>query len=206
MNIIILTPPPFEPVTLQECYTHLRLDPDGSPPEHPDDAMLRRHIATARGQAEKMTRRAFVQQTIRLVTDRFPSEGRSCWIELLRPPLIAVQQVTYHDENNSLQSVDSGNYFTTDDFVPRLQFIDGFTLPCTYRRDDAVRVDYAVGYDPEGSPATTQAEYAGNVPGEIKDAILLGVQLLYDQLSPEQREQLERARDSLLEGFRVHSR
>ena len=49
MKITVLQPPPFEPVTLAEVHKHLRLDLDGSPASHPDDDMLQRLIATARG-------------------------------------------------------------------------------------------------------------------------------------------------------------
>lgn len=216
MNLIVLTPPPVEPVTLAEVYLHLRLDPDDdSPPAHPDDALLRSQIATARAEAEQMTRRAFVEQVLRLTVDRFPRNdafvGASQWlalagvrgyIELPRPPLIEVQAVRYYDTDNVLQTVDAADWFVTDDFVPRLMFRDGYVPPLTYARNDAVRIDYVAGYAADESPAVDQ-DYAANVPQQIKQAILLGVQLLYDQLSPEQRKALEHARDMLLVGQRV---
>src|SRR6185295_16732230 len=99
--------------------------------------------------------------------------------------------VRYYDVNNTLQTVSPSNYFVTDDLVPRLQFVESFATPCTYRRDDAVRVDYVAGYPPVGSPPE---DYVANIPSQIKDAILLGAQLLYDQLSPEQRKAIEDAR------------
>lgn len=214
MNLIVVTPPAVEPVTLAEVYLHLRLDPDtDSPPTHPDDAMLRSQIATARAEAEAYTKRAFVEQTLRLFVSRFPCNeafvGGESWfrlaggrgyIELLRPPLMAVQSVRYYDQDNTLQTVSPADYFVTDDFVPRLTFVDTFVPPLTYVRNDAVRVDYVAGYVSDDSPADDPAE---NVPDQIKQAILLGVQLLYDQLSPDQRKAIENARDMLLIGQRV---
>lgn len=214
MNLIVVTPPPVEPVTLAEVYQFLRLDPDDdSPPAHPDDAMLRSQIAAARQDAENFTKRAFVEQTLRLYVSRFPCNdafvggqhwfslrGGRGYIELLRPPLMAVQSVQYYDQDNVLQTVSPADYFVTDDFVPRLMFIDTFAPPLTYIRADAVRVDYVAGYVSDDSPADDPAE---NVPAQIKQAILLGVQLLYDQLSPEQRKAIENSRDMLLIGQRV---
>lgn len=214
MNLIVVTPPSVEPVTMAEVYTHLRLDPDDdSPPVHPDDDMLRSQITAARTDAEAFTKRAFVEQTLRLFVSRFPCgeafvggqswfrlAGGGGYIELLRPPLIAVQSVRYYDQDNALQTVAPADYFVTDDLVPRLMFADTFVAPLTYRRTDAVRVDYVAGYASDDSPADDPAE---NVPKQIKQAILLGVQLQYDQLSPEQRDAIEKSRDMLLIGQRV---
>jgi hypothetical protein len=60
------------------------------------------------------------------------------------------------------------------------------------------------GYATEGSPATTQAEYAGNVPKALQQCVLLGVQLLYDNLAPADREAiLERMREAMMQPFRI---
>lgn len=196
MNLEIITAPPFYPVTLADCYGHLRLDPSDSPPTHPDDDMLTRNIATATGEAEKFTRRAFIRQSLRLHLACFPNAGRG--IKLLRPPLLSVESVRYYDADNVLRTVDEASWYTSDDVVPQLRFVTGFAAPTLYDRPDAVRVDYTVGYEPDGSPPTDQADFAANVPKTFQDAILLGVQLLYDSLSPEQRQRLELARDHML--------
>lgn len=201
MNLFVLTPPPFLPVTLADVYKSLRLDPEGSPATHPLDAMLERYMATATDQAEKIARRAFIQQRLRLTTAAFPAAGKG--LELLRPPLIRVEAVAYYDGNNSLVAVSSGDWYVTDDLVPQLRMVTNYGAPTLYDRPDALRVDYIAGYDPSGSPATTQAAYAGNVPANIKDAILLGVQLLYENITPEERAITERAREYMLSGDRV---
>lgn len=198
MNLIVVTPPPVEPVGLEEVYDHLRLDVDDSPPEHPHDDMLRRHIKTATDDAERTTKRAFIEQRLRLYGPRFPRCGEG--IQLLRPPLQYVLSVQYYDDSNILRTVDGDDYFITEDLVPQLRFIDGFSTPCCYDRPEAFRIDYVAGYEAEGSPAE---DYAANVPPAIKDAILIGVQLLYDPLEPREREALEGARDTLLIGFTV---
>lgn len=220
MNLTVITAPPFEPVTLLQVYAHLRLDPDheGSPGEetHVDDDMLSRMIATARAQVEQMTRRALVQQQIRLsvpafpraiditcVSDKRPRILMQDRILLHRPPLIRVDSVRYYDGDNALQTVDPASYYATDEQVAELRFVSSFSAPTLYDRPDAVRVDYTAGYAPSGSPSSTQADYIGNVPQALKDAILLGVQLLYDQTTPADAEKIERMREALVQPYRV---
>ena len=211
MNLIVVVPPTIEPVTLADCWDHLRLTPAGSPLAHPHDAMLKRHIATARSDAEKITKRAFCAQTIRLFLPSLIPSGilpgdtvypniAIAGLDLPRPPVISISSVKYYDANNALQSVDPSLYFVTDDDVPRLRFTAGFVAPVTFVRDDAVRVDYVAGYAPVGSPP----DYAAGVPSEIKDAILLGVSLLYDRPDPKYQDSIKAARDALLEAYVVY--
>jgi uncharacterized phiE125 gp8 family phage protein len=213
--IKVIVEPELEPVTLDDVYVALRLDTDGdSPPTHPHDGMLQRNITTSRQQCEQITRRAFCQQTLRITSQEFPYcrvrfggdydyEVRNGYIELKRPPLIEVVSVTYYDQNNSLQTIAAENYFIDESsIVPRLQFTDQFQFPAVYRRDDALQVTYKAGYEPEGSPPD---DFVSNVPQGIKDAILIGVQLLYDPLSPDQRTAYQNAQESLLYSYKVHN-
>lgn len=212
MNITIIGEPPVEPVTLVEVYAHLRLTPDhaGSPGEetHPDDAMLTRHIATARKSVETATRRSLVLQTLRMSMGgwhwwQWPGQSRCYSVRLHRPPIVSVESVSYYGADNALQAVDAANYYLTDEQVPELRFVTGFVAPALYDRPDALRVEYRAGYTPLGSPPSTQAEYAANVPSWAKDAILLGVQLLYDNLSPQDRQATIDAREALMQPNRI---
>lgn len=220
MNLIVLTEPPVEPVSLEELYSLLRLDPEGSPPEHPDDDMLRSQIVSARQRIEAATRRALVQQTVRLVLPRFPFsrvffgdsiagyasdedcfEPREAWFELPKPPLIAIEAIRYYDSANALQTLDASTYFHTDTLVPQVHCSAGNAWPMTYPRDDAVRVDYVVGYTPNGSPPD---DYVANIPASLKNAVKLEVQLQYDELAPDKRSDIEKTIDRLIATFRIH--
>lgn len=218
MNLTVIGPPPFEPVTLGDVYKQLRITPDhaGSPDEtsHPDDSLLRGHIQAAREYVEVATRRALIQQTIRLSHGSFPYYCSGWWstyrhwpaydrILLRRPPLIRVERVAYSDGDNADQVIDSADYYVTDDQVPELRFSGGYSAPTYYDRPDELRVEYVAGYAPGGSPATTQEEYAANVPQTLKNAVLIGVQLLYDNLAPADREAMERMRESMLQTYRI---
>jgi len=214
MNITVTVPPPFEPVTVADVWAHLRLDAMGSPLAHPDDSMLERFISTARQQVELMTRRSLIQQTVQLSCRNFkmaPESFRGLSypervnaaqkVLLRRGPVIRVIEVSYYDAANGLQTVDAGAYYVTDEQVPELCLTGA--APSTYDRPDAVRVSYVAGYQPEGSPPTTQAEYAANVPKPLRDAILVGVQMLYDSLTPVEHERLDNLREALVQPYRV---
>jgi uncharacterized phiE125 gp8 family phage protein len=47
MRLTRVTPPATALVSLAQVYSHLRLDPVGSPPSHPDDALLETYIGAA---------------------------------------------------------------------------------------------------------------------------------------------------------------
>lgn len=210
MNIDVVTAPPFEPISVAEAYEHLRWDTEeqGSPSEtiYPLQTLIEGNITAARVYIETRTRRSLIEQTLRLNLPSFERPVQDAWagfsgclqIELPRPPLIVVESVKYYDEDNTLQTVSSANYFTTSGVVPALRFVDEFSVPCTYRRDDAVQITYQTGYAATDSPPTTQAEYAANVPKALKDAMKLTVQLLADRFDDTERAALERARDSIL--------
>jgi uncharacterized phiE125 gp8 family phage protein len=199
VNLIVVTEPPVEPVTLEDIYTFLRMDPEGSPPEHPDDVMLEQMIRSGREKVEQATRRALVQQRIRMVGNGFP---RRCVrgpdedfdfyhdapIELLRPPFAEIHSVSYYDTENEQQVLDASTYFVASDLlVAQLQMKDGFDWPDTYRRSDAIQIEYTVGYPPSGSPPD---DYRANVPASLKRAVCCEVQLQYDELSPEKRKDI----------------
>jgi uncharacterized phiE125 gp8 family phage protein len=214
MNITTLQEPPFEPVTLADVYRVLKVDADGSPPEHPLDADFLRNITSARRNVEKLTRRSLIRQTLRLSVEGFPAncEGWQLgprWvrvpttIRLLRPPVIAVQSVEYFDADNVLQIVDAASYYVTDDEAPELRFVSTFSAPVVYDRPDALRVTYLAGYLGSGSPPSSQEEYAEHVPSELKDAILVGVQMLQVSTSPQDYELLQRMQAALVSGYIV---
>lgn len=215
MNITIVTPPQFEPVTLAEAYEHLRWDTEeeGSPPEvvYPLRSLIERNIKTAREYVEKATCRALVEQTIRLSGSAWGSTSRGrfrdCrnYVELLRPPFIELLSLEFYDGGNALQTVAPADYYVSDDLVPRLYVGAGYAFPTFYERDDAVRVTYRVGYAAEAASPMTQEAAVANVPSELKDAILLQVQILSDRFDRSEREDLERARDALITHNRVQT-
>ncbi len=190
MNVTTISPPPFEPVTLADVYAHLRLDPDDG--AHPDDSLLTGFIEAARTQVEQMTRRSLVARRLRVSYGNWPA----CGLRLWRPPVLRVIAVRRMEDG---EMVEVDDWTVTDEQIPRLRFVNG-RAPAVL---DAPEIEYEAGYAPAGSPPTTQADYAANIPRPLRDAILLGVQLLYDTLAPDQRDRIERTREALISPYRV---
>lgn len=226
-QIIVVTQPPFEPVTVAEAYQHLRWDTEfeGSPlvEVYPLQALVERNIASARAYVEQFTRRCLVQQTLKIVLPGFPFSRRlfsSRWggedtfitrpgsLELLRPPFQSLVSVQYLDKDEVLQTLDPSHYYVDSEssLVAALHFRDTFdTDIATDEREDAVRITWVAGYAPDGSPATTQADFAANIPAGLKDAILLQLQLQVDRFDAKERTDIERARDHLLSSYTIRT-
>lgn len=213
MNLTLVTPPPHEPVSLAQVYQHLRLDTEGDSPTHPDDTLLGLYLTAAREEVEAATRRTLVRTTWRLSAGGFPYSGgysgsylgitRPQRLLLLRPPLVQVLAVEYYDADNVLQVYDPASYYVTDDVVPELRLTTASAPPATYDRPDALRVTYVAGYAPAGSPPTTQEDYAASVPKDLQAAILFGVQMRYDMLTPGDRTAMEAAMNAMMQKYRV---
>ena len=185
MSLTLVTPPPVEPVTLEEARQHLRLDADGSPASHPDDDLVNGLIQAAREWAESYTRRAFVEQTWKLTLNRFPQakwEVPRGWqnerqqpIELPLPPLRSVASVTYTDSDGASQTWDSSKWTTHKPDGPRA--MPGHIRPVhdeTYPTNvldapDVVTVEFTAGYAADSSPT----DYRANIPESIKAAMKL---------------------------------
>lgn len=206
MNITTVSECGYEPVTMTEVYSHLRLDPDGSPLSHPHDAMLRGYIKTARMDVESKTRSTLMEKRLRMSMPSFHTQVGDRWtglrgIQLHQPPIIRIDSVSYYDSDNVLVVVDPASYFVTDQQVPELRFYVDFTFPTRSVRPDAIRIEYTAGYLGNGSPPSNQVDYAANVPETLKTAILFGIQLLYDDLTPVDRVAMERTQGMLLYPF-----
>lgn len=186
MNVTVVVPPPFEPLTMAQAYAHLRLDPEGSPLAHPEDALVLEAIAAAREHVEGLLNRTLMQCTLRLSAGGFPGHWDPAArrnipaLRLYRPPVLRVSAVQYFDASNVLQTVDAASYYLTDQQVPELRFVTGFNAPAVYDRPDALRVDYVAGYTPEGSPPATQADYVANLPAVLISAMKLVLGDLYE--------------------------
>lgn len=200
MNIVLVEAPEVTPVSLEEIYSFLRLDPDGSPPSHPDDAMLTDMLKSATEKVEALTRRALVQQTIRMVLPSFGPVDAHSGIELFRPPFIEFVSVSYLDSAGDEQTLDPDSYtVSADAIVPKLYPTSAWPSSLS-NRDDAVRIEYVVGYAPVDS-----SDLTGNIPASLKAAVKFEVQLQYDELTPEKRAQIEATVLRLVGQYRVYS-
>lgn len=134
-------------------------------------------IQTARLWAERETERAFLTQTWTLYLDSFPWWRAPIFVPL--PPLQSVVWIKYYDQDGTLQTWDSSNYYVTTpagDAPQRGQIVPASSvsyplLPSfalTQRRPDGVQVKFTAGWTA-----------AASVPMPIKAAMKLMIGNLY---------------------------
>lgn len=161
MALKLITAPASEPVTLTEAKAHLRIDTTD------DDALITSLIIAARSEAEKITRRALVNQTWELALDSFHCRE----ISLPFPRLQSVTSVKYVDVSGVEQTLDTLMYQVDADSEPaRIAPVYGAFWPATMVQLNAVRIRYVAGY---GAAAAT-------VPDAIKAWIKVRVATLYE--------------------------
>lgn len=168
MALKLITAPTVEPVTLEQAQAQLRNTSSS------DETMIEMLITVARQHVEGMLHRALITQTWDLYLDAFPCHE----IRIPLPPLQSVTHVKYDDENGDEQTWSDDDY--TVDTVNQPGWVlpvEGVPWPTTFNGVNTVRVRFVAGYPPDtgDSPADQRA----NVPGPIKQAILLGIRELW---------------------------
>jgi uncharacterized phiE125 gp8 family phage protein len=156
--------PTDEPVSLDEARQWARITVTA------ENSVVESLIVAARTWAEGFTRRQFMTATWVRKMDGFPQDG--AFIVLPYPPLASVGSITYTDENGDGQTWSSALY-QADTAVKRgrVRPIEGETYPSTQAdTDNTVVVTYDAGYGG-----------ASDVPQNIRTAILLYVQYLFDR-------------------------
>lgn len=176
---------------------HLR-SPNGTA----EDAYIKTLIATSQSLAERITRRALLTQTWRLVLDGFPETATGA-ITIPKPPLQSVTSITYVDEDGVTQTW-GGSPLPYEVSAPsgptagyaRIRLAYDQSWPTTRTQADAVIVTFVAGW-----------EDVEQVPADIIHAQLLIIGELYKQRSDSvhafnQNPALIRSRDLLL-NYRV---
>lgn len=157
MGLKLITDAASEPVTTAEAKKQLEIASSITRHDsHVDDL-----IARARKATERLTRRAWINQTWKLTLSRFPAD---C-IQLPRPPLSSITSFTYIDTDGVSQAlVANTDYLVRSNAAPG--YVDRYyntVWPTTHPDEpEAVVITYVAGYG-----AT-----AASVPEEAKQAIL----------------------------------
>jgi len=146
-----------------------------------EDTMVSSLIVSAREQAEAITRRALITQTLKLYLDSFPAE-----IEVPRPALQSVTAIKYLDSDGTEQTLAADQYRVDISSLPaRVVPAYGCTWP-TIRGDiGGVNIEYVAGYG-----------LAADVPQSIKQWMLLVIGAMW-----EIREQIVTGQITDLTGF-----
>lgn len=164
----VITPPPFEPISLEEAKRFLNIDDDITNRNDDIEAM----IAAAREWIEGFTGLAMVMQTLEMSLDAYPSCG---YLELPRSPVISVDSIKYTDSSGAEQTWDAVNYQTDIVMVPgRIGIAYGGSVPSTWRSAfGAWRIRFTAGHQ-VGSPDDADG-YRANVPNLAKLAMKVHV-------------------------------
>lgn len=175
------TEPASEPITASESKNHLRV-PSGDTADDDKIALL---LSAARQQVERDIRQSLIQQTWTIKFDDFDLEFR-----LPYGPVQSVTSVKYIDDTGTQQTASSGDYTLDAYSNPAVVRLDWDATWPSHRGDKrGVEIIYVAGY-----------ANAASVPDEIKAAILLRLESLYDGETPQLKSAYEHLVQSLREG------
>lgn len=206
-QVRVVTPPADDPITLNEALAHLRIE-DGEG----DNSLITAMIKAATGHVENLTEHALIQRTLRYTLPRFPDHGS---LTLAWAPLLALASVKYRDANDDEQTLSPTVYRTRIDSDRRPGAIvlkPGQSWPATATVEDAVSIEYTVGYpttllDSFGNPSVSGDDDHGRTraPAEMKAAIKLILGDLHEHREAQNEAQVyvNAAVSSLLSPFEV---
>lgn len=167
----VVVHPSEEPIDMETARAHLRIEADGSPLSHPDDALIQNvYLPAAREACENYAGRAFAPQTLELSLSAVPY---GCRIELPMAPLLGVDSFTYLDTGGASQTFTG---FDADTYAEpgAIELALNSMWPSTGYLANAVIVRYQVGYALPGSSPDQPS-----LPALAKQAILLTLTYFY---------------------------
>lgn len=196
MALKLIMPATTTPISLQEAKDHLRVN-------HSDDDMLiQLLIKSVTDYVEGpygFLARALIDQTWELTIDGFPTNE----VKIPLPPLIEVVSVSYDDAAGDAHVLTISDY-TVDNISEPGWIVPNSSSgwPSTFDGINAVRIRYRAGYvDNSTSPPS------GEVPGDIKAALLLHLGSLYEHRETvvigQTATQLPWGAEALLRGKRI---
>lgn len=167
-HLSIVTEPATEPMTLDQAIDHCHANAGV------EDDWFYETIAACRRDAEAFTRRAFIEQTLRITFDSWPVFP----ILLPRPPLIELDSFSVFDPDSVETVVDPGNLIIDTYNSPgRLTFISGYSGPgVTLREINSIVIQYKAGFGTSAS----------DVPEDFVHAMKLQLGFMYETRSGEE--------------------
>lgn len=166
---IFISGPAVEPISLDEMKAYLRIDDD----DVTQDDLIAGLVRAARLMVEAASRRILIEQSWRVVLDRWPIGGT---ILLPLSPLIAVDGIKVTDRSGNASDIPA-SAFETDGFSdpPRVA-VAGAPEPGKPRNGISIELRAGYGAAPEAVPATLKLairilvahwfENRGDVTGE----------------------------------------
>jgi len=109
MALKLITAPTDEPIGLAEAKAQLRVDHTA------EDVYIESLIQAARDVVEVESLHALLTQTWGLYRDAWPADD---FLEIPKPPLQSVTEITYKDENGDTQTLSTDVYFVDTNQTP----------------------------------------------------------------------------------------
>ncbi|WP_256467859.1 head-tail connector protein [Bradyrhizobium sp. 18] len=190
MPVVVITPPAYALVSLEEAKAHLRVDFDD------DDDYIESLVETVTNTLDGpggWLGRALITQTLEWRGDEFGT----CDIRLPYPPIASIVSVKYDDDDGAEQTVSSGDYrLVGQPSLPRIALAYGSSWPSTRSQSESVRIRYTAGY----------GTAVDSVPAPIRQAVLLMIAELYENrelTTDRSRAELPFSAMALLSTYRV---
>ena len=159
----------IEPVTLAEAKAQLRVT------DTAEDDYISGLIKTAREAVEAFTGRALITQSFVLRIDAWPRDARRPWVDLPRPPLIAVTAVKTYGADGVPVVWDPALYAVDLMASPgRLYRNPGSLWPQPGRNPAGIEIAFTTGYG--DAPA--------DVPAALRQGLLLQLAHLFENREP----------------------
>ena len=164
----LLTQPTVMPVTLAQAKWHLNIDHDD------DDPLIADQIRSATAFVESHTQTKLVRQKWRVFMDYALDER-----DLTPPPVQEIEQIQYIDGDGVTQTL-SSTVYGLDRNRQKLLLAYDQVWPTPRYQLNAAWMDVWTGYyDPANSPINI----TGEIPLDLKAAVFMLVDLLYEQRS-----------------------
>ena len=134
MNLTLVTPAAWSPVTIQEVCENSRID------HGEEDSLIQGMIVGAVAHVERLTGRVIGAQTWEAVADGFPAGDLTFDLG----PIVSVTSVTYLDADGNTQTIDAADYrVDTVSASGRISPVGGWPTAGEY--PNAVRVRFVAG-------------------------------------------------------------
>lgn len=188
---VLVTPPDTLPIIVDEVKQALRID------HNEDDAVIDRLIRSAADHYEGwngILGIVLVEQTWRQDFDSF----HDC-MHLPLGPVRDIVSVKYRNREGQMSTVAASSYTLRTDGGGRsfVRFDSSYSRPTDLHESAAVQVEYRAGW-----PNTDDTPPRSTVPHDLRTAIILRVQLSYDEAAENNSDNVRRVEDALVSKYR----
>ncbi|MDA5194946.1 head-tail connector protein [Govanella unica] len=160
-NLLLLSGPAVEPLTLDEVKLHLRVD------GCEEDGLLSACITAARRSAEAYLRRALIAQRWQYYLDDWPGVV----LRIPCPPLRTVDMIRIYDGDGAVLTMDPDRYEVDCRSEPGRIAARGGIWPAPGRRMGGIEITFEAGYGTSWNA----------VPQDIRAGLLMAVAAMYEQ-------------------------